>query len=148
MAVSPKENTMTTTRYIALIDGKAGAYGVVFPDAPGCAAMGKTLDEAIRNAIPALAEWVEHSDVEYPQPPLAPRVADELRKDPEVMEQIANGAVMVVIPLVRERGRQVRANLSIDAGLLEAIDDAADASGLTRSAFLTSAARDKILGQV
>ena len=37
-------------RYIALIDGKPGAYGVVFPDAPGCAAMGKTIDEALAHA--------------------------------------------------------------------------------------------------
>ncbi|PYE86540.1 type II toxin-antitoxin system HicB family antitoxin [Phyllobacterium leguminum] len=139
---------MTTTRYIALIDGKAGAYGVVFPDAPGCAAMGKTLDEAIRNAVSALAEWIEHYDSEDVPDVPGPRAADELRKDPETAEQIANGSIMVVIPLVREKGRQVRANLSIDAGLLEAIDEAADASGLTRSAFLASAARDKILSRV
>ncbi|GGA96719.1 hypothetical protein GCM10011491_26330 [Brucella endophytica] len=139
---------MTTTRYIALIDGKTGAYGVTFPDAPGCTAMGKTIDEAIRNAVSALAEWVEYSDAEDMQPMPAPRTADELRGNPEVAEEIANGAAMVVIPLVREKGRQVRANLSIDAGLLEAIDEAADASGLTRSAFLASAARKKILSEV
>jgi predicted RNase H-like HicB family nuclease len=37
---------MSTTRYAALIDGKRGAYGVTFPDLPGCTAMGRTLDEA------------------------------------------------------------------------------------------------------
>jgi metal-responsive CopG/Arc/MetJ family transcriptional regulator len=37
-----------------------------------------------------------------------------------------------------------RANLSLDAGLLEAIDDAAKASGLTRSSFVATAAREKI----
>jgi metal-responsive CopG/Arc/MetJ family transcriptional regulator len=41
----------------------------------------------------------------------------------------------------------VRANLSLDAGLLDAIDDAAKAHGLTRSAFLASAAREKIEGR-
>ena len=45
-------------RYVALIDGKRGAYGVVFPDRPGCTAMGRSVDEAIRNAGEALAEWV------------------------------------------------------------------------------------------
>ena len=30
-------------RYIALIDGSAGAYGAVFPDLPGCTAMGKSM---------------------------------------------------------------------------------------------------------
>jgi metal-responsive CopG/Arc/MetJ family transcriptional regulator len=38
----------------------------------------------------------------------------------------------------------VKANLSLDAGLLAAIDDAAASRGLTRSAFLASAAREKI----
>ena len=31
-------------RYIALIDGKKGAYGVTFPDVDGCTAMGATID--------------------------------------------------------------------------------------------------------
>jgi predicted RNase H-like HicB family nuclease len=41
-------------QYFALIDGKAGAYGVVFPDLPGCTAMGKTIDVALANAADAL----------------------------------------------------------------------------------------------
>lgn len=135
------------TRYIALVDGEAGAYGVSFPDAPGCAAMGKTMDEAIQNAVTSLAEWIEHSESEGLGIP-APRTADELRQDPEVAEQLVAGSELIVVPLVRESGRTVRANLSIDAGLLDAIDEAADASGLTRSAFLASAARNKILGRV
>jgi hypothetical protein len=38
----------------------------------------------------------------------------------------------------------VKADLSLDAGLLSAIDEAAERRGLTRSAFLASAAREKI----
>jgi metal-responsive CopG/Arc/MetJ family transcriptional regulator len=38
----------------------------------------------------------------------------------------------------------VRANLSLDAGLLDAIDEAARKRGLTRSGFLATAAREKI----
>lgn len=41
-------------------------------------------------------------------------------------------------------GRTVRANVTFDAGLLEAIDAEAERRGLTRSAFLASAAREKI----
>jgi hypothetical protein len=51
-----------------------------------------------------------------------------------------------MVPLVLDAGRAVRANLSLDAGLLDAIDEAAKAHGLTRSAFLASAAREKIEG--
>ena len=43
-----------------------------------------------------------------------------------------------------DAGRPVKANLSLDAGLLDPIDEAAERRGLTRSAFLASAAREKI----
>ena len=49
-----------------------------------------------------------------------------------------------MIPLLLDKGRTVRANLTLDAGLLEEIDAEAQLRGLTRSAFLASAARDKI----
>lgn len=45
-------------RYPALIDGEEGAYGVVFPDIPGIAAMGATIDEALVNAEEALRDYV------------------------------------------------------------------------------------------
>ena len=35
-----------TTRYGVPIDDRRGGYGVVFPDLPGCTAMGRTVDEA------------------------------------------------------------------------------------------------------
>jgi predicted RNase H-like HicB family nuclease len=130
------------THYIALVDGKPGAYGVVFPDAPGCTAMGNTYEEALRRAVLALSEWVGQ-DV----PPIA-RSIGELRDDEEVKEQLYEGSVFAMVPLLQEKGRPVKANLSIDAGLLEAIDDAAAKAGLTRSAFLSSAARDKIIESV
>ena len=52
-----------------------------------------------------------------------------------------------MVPLFLDSGRTVRANVSFDAALLEAIDAAAKARGLSRSAFLASAARDKILAE-
>ena len=45
-------------KYPVLIDGEAGAYGVVFPDLPGCVAMGHTKDEAVRNAEDAMRDWI------------------------------------------------------------------------------------------
>jgi predicted RNase H-like HicB family nuclease len=143
-------------RYIALIDGEPGAFGVVFPDCPGCTAMGATLDEALVAAAEALADWAE--DVAGPElargPASAsrgrlpePRSVAALRADPEVRAALADGAVLAVVPLVLEAGCPVKANLSLDAGLLAAIDEAAAARGLTRSAFLASAARAKIFEQ-
>jgi metal-responsive CopG/Arc/MetJ family transcriptional regulator len=49
-----------------------------------------------------------------------------------------------MVPRLLDAERPAKANLSIDAGLLAAIDEAATARGLTRSAFLATAAREKI----
>jgi hypothetical protein len=73
-----------------------------------------------------------------------PRSIEAVRADPEVAAALAHGAVLAIVPLVLDAGRPVKANLSLDAGLLAAIDEAAAARGLTRSAFLASAAREKI----
>ncbi len=135
---------MSNTRFLALIDRATdGAYGVAFPDLPGCVAMGKTLDDALRRAAVVLAEFAAHARATGGRM-RKPATAESLLADPEVKEQLAAGSVVAYVPLVLESGRALRANLSIDAGLLEAIDDAAQAAGLTRSAFLTSAAREKI----
>ena len=37
-------------RYVAIVDGKPGAFGVVVPDLPGCTSGGLTIDSALRNA--------------------------------------------------------------------------------------------------
>lgn len=76
-----------------------------------------------------------------------PRSIEALRADPEVAAALAEGAALAIVPLLLDSGRAVRANLSFDAGLLGAIDEAAKAHGLTRSAFLASAAREKIEGR-
>jgi predicted RNase H-like HicB family nuclease len=137
-----KEKTMS--RYIALVDGKRGAYGVVIPDLPGCYGMGKTIDEALRDAASAAVAWAEVAIADGHKIP-APRTAEELRADREIAQALATDSFMAIVPLVRDYGRPAKANLSLDAGLLEAIDEAAEARGLTRSAFIASAVREKIV---
>lgn len=129
-------------RYAALIDGKPGAYGVAFPDLPGCTAMGDTVEEALTHAVDALADWASDARAAGALP--APRPAAELRRTRAVREAIARGAMLTLVPLVLETGRPAKANLSIDDGLLQAIDEAARRCGVTRSAFLAAAAREKI----
>ena len=130
-------------RYVALVDGSAGAYGVTVPDLPGCTSGGSTTDEALHNAVEAVRMWAEDAIADGEKLP-QPRAAETLRADPEVAKAIAEGAVLAIVPLLLDAGRPAKANLSIDAGLLAAIDEAAKARGLTRSAFLASAAREKI----
>jgi predicted RNase H-like HicB family nuclease len=135
------------TRYIGLIDGTPPVVGVVIPDLPGCTSGGKTYDEACRNSIEAVRLWAEDALAKNESLP-APSTMDSLKDDPEIVAQLNEGAVFALIPLVLDSGRPARANLSFDAGLLEAIDEAAAERGLTRSAFLASAARAKIENEV
>jgi predicted RNase H-like HicB family nuclease len=130
-------------RYVALVDGKPGAYGVVVPDLPGCTSGGKTVDAALRNAVEAVRLWAEDARAEGETMPRA-RTIEVIRRDGEVAAALVEGAVLAVVPLLLDAGRPAKANLSVDAGLLEAIDEAAEAHGLTRSAFIASAAREKI----
>jgi predicted RNase H-like HicB family nuclease len=83
------------SRYIALVDGKAGAYGVAFPDLPGCTSAGATTDEALHNAVEAVRLWAEDAVADGEALP-RPRSAEELRAEPEVAEAIAHGAALAM----------------------------------------------------
>jgi predicted RNase H-like HicB family nuclease len=130
-------------RYVAIVDGKPGAFGVVVPDLPGCTSGGATVDEALRNAVEAVTLWVEDARADSEEIS-KPRAAEKLRADAKVAAALTHGGILAYVPLVLDAGRPVKANLSLDAGLLDAIDEAAERRGLTRSAFLASAAREKI----
>ena len=97
----------------------------------------------MQNAIEAVRLWVEDAKASGEKLP-RPRTLEALRADPDVTAALAEGAAITLVPVLRDSGRSVRANLSLDSGLLGAIDEAADAHGLTRSAFIATAAREKI----
>ena len=122
-------------RYTVLIDGKAGAYGVVFPDLPGCVALGETIDKALANAADVLRDWFELAE-EYGETVPPPRPLERLRRDREIAAALAEGATLASVPLIRETGKPVKANLSIDSGVLAAIDAAAQRHKLTRSGMV------------
>ena len=126
------------TIYHALVhhDGAESAYGVTFPDVPGCFAAADEADDVVAAACDALALWAEDAALPEPRPLAAIRL--------EVADDLAGGAFLIAVPRVSTFGRMVRANISLDRGMLEAIDAAASARGLTRSAFLASAARNEI----
>jgi predicted RNase H-like HicB family nuclease len=131
------------TRYIALIDGEAGAYGASFPDLDGCTAMGADMDEALLAAQEALRDYVETGLAQGEDIP-APRTMEQLRLDPEVREALAQGATFVSVALVRGLSRPVKANLSLDSGVLAAIDASASRLGVTRSALVELLAREHL----
>jgi predicted RNase H-like HicB family nuclease len=127
-------------RYTVLIDGRKGAYGVVVPDLPGCTAMGRTVEEALANAVSAMRDWTEITEEAGGIVP-APRDPESIGVDAEIRAALAGGAMLASAPLVRESGRPAKANLSLDSGILAAIDAEASRQKLTRSAFVEFMAR-------
>ena len=127
-------------RYLVIIYRSGGDYSAEVPDLPGCVAMAPTIDEAILRAADALREF--DADVAAAGgsiPP--PTAAERLREEPEVAAALREGATLVSVPLVRETARSVKANLSINAGILAALDAEASRRGLTRSALVEAMAR-------
>ncbi|MEQ8404470.1 MAG: type II toxin-antitoxin system HicB family antitoxin [Oceanicaulis sp.] len=116
------------------------AFGIHFPDAPGCFSAAERFEDLPHMAAEALALWSEDAE------PVIPRSFDSIRQDSEVVRDLKQGAVLLAVPLISLSGRTVKANLTLDAGLLQAIDAAAKARGLSRSAFMADAARRELTG--
>ena len=131
-------------RYVSFIHRDGAGYGVSFPDFPGCVAVGDTIDEAVRQGCEALAFHVEGLVADGARIP-PPRSIDAIKADAELADW-REGADFVLIPLLLDRGSSRRVNISLDRGLLKAIDDEARERRMTRSAFLASAARHEIQG--
>lgn len=118
------------------------AYGVIFPDVPGCFSAGDTLDETMRNAAEALAFHIAAMERDGEAVP-KPRPPEEIMRDPAFAAD-RDGATLVLIPLIRDLGSTTRINVSLDLGLLEAIDATAKRRKQTRSAFIASAVRKEL----
>jgi hypothetical protein len=97
--------------------------------------MGRTVDQALVNAGDAMRDWAEVTE-ELGRPILPPRTMEELQRDPDIAAALAEGAVLASVPLIRESGRPVKANLSLDSAVLAAIDAEAKRKKLTRSALV------------
>jgi predicted RNase H-like HicB family nuclease len=124
---------MAASYYPAIVERAGKGYSVFFPDLPGCTSAGATLQEAARGAEEALAAHLilsaEHGDI-IP----APSDIDAWAADPEV-EEAARLLVRVEPP-----GRALRLNVTLDEGLVAAIDRVAE----NRSAYLAAAARQAL----
>ena len=87
-------------RYVALVDGRPGAIGIVVPDLPGCTSCGATVGAALRNAVEAVALWIEDALADGEKIP-NPRSAKMLRNDPAVAAALAQGGILTRVPLAR-----------------------------------------------
>jgi predicted RNase H-like HicB family nuclease len=125
--------------FIGLIYKSRSGYDIVVPDAPGCTASDDTLRGVIQAGTQALRLWAE-AEVSAGRSIPKPRKED----DRELKAEIDDCISMAMLPLYMDDGRIRRINITMEAWLLNALDGAAKQSGLTRSAFIASAAREKL----
>jgi predicted RNase H-like HicB family nuclease len=123
--------------FYALVHKDPGsAFGIEFPDLPGCFSAADEIEDVLPNACEALELWFED------EPEVKPMGLEQIKS--LVLDELAEGAFIVAVPYIVQTGRLVRANISLDRGMLDAIDRAAAERRLTRSAFLADAARKAI----
>lgn len=137
---------MATKHYLGVVEKDAdSAFGMWFPDMPGCFPAADEFDNLPGAAAGLLRQHVEALESNG-RPVPEPRPLVEVMADKDVRRSLKAGATTMLVPLLADPGRTVRVNVTVERGLLEQIDEAAQARGLTRSAFLAQAAREKIMG--
>ena len=130
--------------YFAFIHrSETGAFGVSFPDLPGCIALGDSFEEAASEARIALRLHLAglHEDGEAIP---APRSFEDLERDPAFCEDRKDAVALVQIAPQIRTGQIKRVNITLDEGVLEAIDWQARRLGLTRSAFIAQSATEAV----
>ena len=121
--------------YIALLRKDDGSdFGVDFPDFPGCATAGTTLDEARRLAAEALALHV-NGLIEDGDTLPAPSSLDAIMADPDNAD-----AVVFLVDVPESPARAIRINVTLPNDIVEDIDRVTK----NRSRFLAEAARVKL----
>ncbi len=125
------------TNYIAIVHKDPESdFGVSFPDFPGCITAGSTMDEAMAMAQEALevhTDFMRKKGQELPAP---------MTMEAAIKEALPEGLfATMVVPLGEETPKFARINVTIPARDLTRIDRYAASQGMSRSAFLTRAAR-------
>jgi predicted RNase H-like HicB family nuclease len=128
-----------TTNYIALVhkQGRKG-FGVIFPDFPGCVAVGDDFDDALRRAAESLAFHTDGMRDDKQRIP-RPRTLEAIHAAHEKWIDWKD-AVVAVIPLLPPSGKTARVQITMDERLLSRID----AVSTNRSAFLAEAALQRL----
>ena len=121
--------------YVALIQKENKEYWVIFPDFPGCVSVGKTVDEAYKNSIEALALHIDGIKEDKEQIP-EPRTFDEIQKSKEDWYTVDNSLIMYIPYISNNSNKYVRINITLNQTILDKIDRITN----NRSAFLSKAA--------
>lgn len=116
-------------------------YGVIVPDMPGCFSAGDGVDDALNSVLEAIDLHIEGMmDERMPLP--VPASIERHKADPD----LAGGLwALVEVDMSRYEGKAEKINITLPRYLLCRIDDAAKASGSSRSGFLAYAARKAMM---
>lgn len=132
---------MDVPHYIAIVHkDENSAYGISFPDLPGCFSAADAEAEILPNAMEALELYFEDVS-EHP----APKGIEELRAMPQIAADLAAGAYLIAVPHRFNAGKSQRVNITLPKGLLKLIDEEATRRKMTRSAFIGQAAEREVL---
>lgn len=126
---------MTTVIYVALVSGgRAEGYIAHFHDLPDCAVTGGNLAELLSNARQALVQRLEAFESSGDAWPAATPI-----------EQIAPQPGVMPIPVdVAVDDPPIRVNISLGERLVQRLDAAASAGGMTRSGYIAKAVRTSL----
>jgi predicted RNase H-like HicB family nuclease len=122
---------MAIACYAGIVERAGKGFSVFFPDVPGCVSAGRTELEVLEMAEEALS--LHLGEMVRAGEPLPERSAS-IPHDPEV-EEYCRILVRVELP-----GKAVRLNITMDEGLVAAIDRVTT----NRSSFLAEAARSAL----
>ncbi len=122
--------------YIGLIHKETDSdFGVSFPDLPGLATAGTSLDDARAMAEEALALHIEGLVADGEAIP-EPSSLEEVMTDPDNRDSVA-----ILVAVKTAARKAVRVNVTLPEDVLEQIDSFAAAHGFTRSGFIAQAAK-------
>ena len=123
---------MNTLLFVALVTGgQASPYQASFPDLPDCHAEGQDLAELLVKARQVVGAHLQ-----------ALADAGETWPSPSPIQQVAGpaGAIPILVD-VAVGDPPVRVNISLGERLVQRLDAAAEARGMTRSGFIAQAVR-------
>lgn len=134
--------------YIAVLVPERKGWSVLFPDLPGCATQGESLEEAVSMAADALGGHLAVAR-DYGDEVPAPRSFEEIKADQGwCAENGVQWGKAIVAPIMARPplGKPERVTISVDSNILREIDAFAKKRGQTRSSVLTAGA-EVLLGR-
>jgi predicted RNase H-like HicB family nuclease len=129
---------------VALVYRQNDAFGLSFPDLPGCVSAANSLDDLLQDGKEALDLHVEGMLADGEVLPQF-RSLDSLKKDETLAEDFAEAELVTLLP-VDMPGRSVKVTITMEEHLLQRLNTAAERQGYTRSGFIADAVRRKLAG--